>query len=156
MYGSHCRWLLCLSQQLFQGLGTPSKTTAPANSCPLSEINPFVGPAWQQARRLLAPGTTAGPRAASHAGDAALHAMGQIQAGKIGPVRAPCTSQQKHRGVGMLSDRLLVPQALLFISMSQQGCQFFFIFCFLKQARKRRIVGRSRERSVDLFVFSQI
>lgn len=65
-YWSYCRWLLCLSQQLFQGLGTPRKTTTLPNSSPLSKINPFVDPAWQEARRLLAPGTAAGPRTVSH------------------------------------------------------------------------------------------
>lgn len=62
-----CRWLLCLSQQLFQGLGAPSKTTTPANSCPLSEMKTLVGPAWQEAGGRLAPGTAAGPRTGSHA-----------------------------------------------------------------------------------------
>lgn len=67
MYWSYCRWLLCLSQQLFQGLGAPSKTTTSPNSCPLSEMKTFVGPAWQEAGGRLAPGTTAGPRTGSHA-----------------------------------------------------------------------------------------
>lgn len=64
---SYCRWLLCLSQQLFQGLGARSKTTTPPNSCPLSEMKMFVGPAWQEAGGRLAPGTAARPRTGSHA-----------------------------------------------------------------------------------------
>lgn len=60
MCRSPCRWLLCLWQQLFQGLGAPSKTTTPPNSCPLSELCP----AWQEAggRWRQAPPGPARPR----------------------------------------------------------------------------------------------
>lgn len=118
MYQSYCRWLLCLSQQLFQGLGAQSKTTTPPNSCPLSEMKMFVGPAWQEAGGRLAPGTAARPRTGSHAfgtGGCSLQAWwARLTREGLPRLEAHKTCwEEPQRHWEALRQAVLVPRALL-------------------------------------------